>query len=82
MILPSKGISADRALVTVGAVVLSLLDTPSTVTGLWDRFKRAFDDEDASVTFDWFALGVSMLYAIGAVDWNNRGQLEKQHVLA
>ena len=82
MILPSKGISADNALVTVGASILALLDAPATVTGLWDRFRQGYDDDETPVTFDWFALGVSMLYSIGTIDWNSRGQLEKRHVSA
>ena len=82
MILPSKGISADRALVTVGASILSHLETPATITALWDRFEQDHGDDESPVTFDWFALGASMLYSLGAIDWNDRGQLEKRHVSA
>ena len=35
MIQPTKGISIDRALLTVGAQILQQLDQPTTVTAAW-----------------------------------------------
>ncbi len=39
MILPTKGIQADRALLAVGADILRLLDEPKTVSRLWDEMR-------------------------------------------
>lgn len=40
MILPTKHLREDRALIAVGAELLRLLDEPKTVSRLWDELKR------------------------------------------
>jgi hypothetical protein len=40
MIIPTKGISADRALLTVGAQILQQLDQPRTVSASWHALTR------------------------------------------
>jgi len=84
MLLPTKGISPQRALLTVGAGLLSLLDSPTTVSGLWERYSQSIrsSDRSAKVTFDWFAMALSMLFAIQAVAWTGSGQLARCHVPA
>lgn len=39
MILPTKHISQDEALIGVGATLLGHLSTPVTVSGLWERLR-------------------------------------------
>ena len=39
MILPSKHLSQDRALLTVGARILQKLSQPKTVSALWEELK-------------------------------------------
>ncbi|AEI63783.1 ABC-three component system middle component 6 [Corallococcus macrosporus] len=70
MILPTKGIRADRALLSVGADVLRLLDEPKTVSRIWDEVRSAWGlREGASrLSFDWFVLALDLLYVLGAVD--------------
>ena len=84
MLLPTKGIEPRRALLTVGATILSLLDSPATVSGLWERFSKYSDESNGGtkITFDWFVLALSMLFAMGAIDWNKSGQLVRHHVSA
>ncbi len=41
MILPSKHLREDQALIAVGAELLSLLHEPKTVSRLWDELRRA-----------------------------------------
>ncbi|MCL2848753.1 MAG: hypothetical protein FWE61_01755 [Micrococcales bacterium] len=82
MLLPTKGISADRALLSVGATVLSLLESPTTVSGLWERYTRQLEGDDGVITFDWFALSLTMLFVIDAVSWDDLGRLERHHVSA
>lgn len=41
MLLPTKGIEPERALLTIGARIVSLLESPATITGLWERFWNA-----------------------------------------
>ena len=84
MLLPTKGISPQRALLTVGASILPLLESPTTVSGLWERFskKQSPTDDQGKITFDWFTLALAMLFAVQAVSWNNTGQLVRCHVPA
>ncbi|MER6717656.1 MULTISPECIES: ABC-three component system middle component 6 [Streptomyces] len=69
MILPTKGIPADRALLTIGAQIIKELDEPSTVSGLWHlvRSGRAQTEWSTPLTFDWFVLALDLLFAVGAI---------------
>lgn len=71
MILPSKHLQQDRALLTVGAHVLTFLVQPKTVSALWEELNR----QDASVatmprkiTYDWFLLALDLLYSMGTIE--------------
>jgi hypothetical protein len=63
MILPSKHISEEQALLGVGAVVLRHLEGPQTVTSLWDMAR----DDRAVGTFERFVLALDLLYITGVV---------------
>ena len=39
MILPTKHLREDQALIAVGAELLGLLDEPKTVSRLWDELR-------------------------------------------
>lgn len=58
MILPSKHLSQDRALLTVGAVILRHLSHPVTVSALWEQISRSARDQKASssLRYDAFVL--------------------------
>lgn len=72
MILPTKHLHSDRTLLAQGGVLLSRLEQPQTITGLWNSAR-----ESASVpSFDQFCLGLSFLYAIGAIELE-RGLLQR-----
>lgn len=51
MILPTKGISPSKALLSIGAGILRELDEPKTVSRLWCDF-RGGEDEPLNITFD------------------------------
>ncbi len=74
MILPTKGISPDRALLSVGGEVLDLLPEPTTVSRLWHDLmqRRTQRDQQAPVTYDWFVLALDFLFAIGAIELDER----------
>ena len=69
MILPTKRIPQDRALLAVGADILVLLSRPQTVSKLWKdlKEKRTTRRSANPLPFDWFLLSLSFLFAIGAV---------------
>ena len=56
----------------LGAMVLSHLDRPSTVSGLWE----VVADKPETGSFHNFVLTLDYLYAIGAIDYE-RGLLIK-----
>jgi len=70
MILPTKGVPPRRALITLGADILRLLTEAKTVSRLWDDFRKARPIA-ADVTFDWFVLGLDLLFLFGAVEFDH-----------
>lgn len=66
MILPSKHLSEDRALLTIGGQLLGMLGKPKTVSVLWEEFK-ARPDSQVPVSFDWFVLALDLLACTGTV---------------
>ncbi len=78
MIVPTKGVEPDRALLAIGAEVLRLLDVPKTVSRVWAELRRSREESsvETNLSFDWFVLSLDLLYAVGAIDFT-RGQLEK-----
>ncbi|WP_376770007.1 ABC-three component system middle component 6 [Actinomadura luteofluorescens] len=69
VILPTKGIGADRALLTIGARIIEELDEAATVSGIWYlvRHGKSEDRDAPPLTFDWFVLALDLLYATGAI---------------
>lgn len=78
MILPTKRLSQDKALLSVGADILFLLKEPKTVSLLWEEFQRARARTRGAkpVTYDWFVLALDFLYAVRAIELE-RGQIHK-----
>jgi len=70
MILPSKHLSQDRALLTVGASILRHLSHPVTVSALWEEIPRApfVHKTQSPLRYDAFVLALDLLFLIGAVE--------------
>lgn len=68
MILPTKGIRPDRALITIGGEIIDILREPMTISGLWSTLRdRRSVSSTREVSFDWFVLALDMLFAVGVV---------------
>jgi len=67
LILPTKGIAPDQALLTVGARLLQRLDRPKTVSRLWNEV-RTPDHQPTQLRFDWFVLALDLLFMLGTVE--------------
>lgn len=78
MILPTKHLPQERALLAVGAEVLRLLNEPKTVSRLWDELKKARVSQPVSsaLTYDWFVLALDLLFTVKAIDIE-RGRIRK-----
>lgn len=70
MILPSKHLSQDRALLTVGARVLQRLSQPKTVSALWEELSGNLSGrKNASpLRYDGFVLALDLLFLMGAIE--------------
>lgn len=70
MILPSKHLSHNRALLTVGATILRHLTYPVTVSALWEQMPREVVDNKTvpPLRYDSFVLALDLLFLIGAID--------------
>lgn len=82
MILPSKHMQPDRALVAVGADILAVLAGPARVSEIWDRVRALRESRinQSPITFDWFSLAMSLLYAMKAVDADGDLIVPARHV--
>lgn len=71
MILPTKYLSHERALISVGGEILKHLEEPRSVSALWDcvRDAQTYKATDTLISFDWFVLALNLLYTISAVDY-------------
>jgi hypothetical protein len=71
MILPTKHLSQDRALLTVGARLLTHLSHPKTVSALWEEISRQAMPEETkkpALRYDAFVLTLDLLFLIGALE--------------
>jgi hypothetical protein len=70
MILPTKHLRQDRALLTVGAEILALLSEPKTVSRIWEELKRSRSNRSglSLLTYDWFVLSLDLLFLLHAID--------------
>lgn len=69
MILPTKHIRGDRALIGVGGEILRVLRQPMTVSRLWDEVReaRAAFAPASPVSYEWFVLSLDLLFMVGAI---------------
>lgn len=79
MLMPTKHIKTENALIGIGAEVLELLERDKTVSTLFRELQNRRRDNDlATVYFDWFLLSLDFLYSIGAVRFES-GVLRKMN---
>lgn len=79
MLMPTKHINTENALIGVGAIVLSLLDQKKTVSKLFFELQAARKQSDLpTIHFDWFVLALDFLFSIGAIEYS-AGLIEKRN---
>lgn len=74
MILPSKHLSQDRALLTIGGLALQRLHVPKTVSAMWEELSVGSGTDSGSLphlSYDWFVLALDLLFALKAIDFRN-----------
>lgn len=72
MILPTKHIPQDRALLTIGSYILKQLDNKKTVSALWEEISinDIKQNKNPNISYDWFILALDLLYTIDAIEIN------------
>lgn len=84
MLLPTKGLGSDRALLNIGAEVISIAkrNISMSESELWDAYQKRISkwDDTPLVTFDWFSLALTTLFALGIIKRDQFGRLEMTHV--
>ncbi len=70
MILPSKHLSQERALLTVGAKLLARLSKPKTVSTLWEEISCPAETQakKPALRYDSCVLTLDLLFMIGAIE--------------
>lgn len=77
MLMPTKHIKTENALIGVGGEVLALLEDEKTVSRLFfDLQERRRVSELSTIQFDWFLLTIDFLYTVGAIRFED-GVLKK-----
>ena len=79
MILPSKGVPASKALITVGGDILGALsDSSLSTTSLWlEVNERRKSSPMTRVSYDWFVLALDLLFTLGTVELTDHGLLAR-----
>jgi hypothetical protein len=69
MILPTKGIAPQHAVMTVAANALRVHADGMTPSELWRALKawRSLNGLDPVVSYEWFVLALDVLFVAGAV---------------
>lgn len=67
MIMPSKYLREDEALIGISAALIPLVENNSNLTELWEAAKKI----NAIGSFERFILALDFLYLLGLVDLHN-----------
>lgn len=74
MILPTKYLREDEALIGVSATLLPLVEKAGNLTELWELAKKL----DTIGNYERFILALDLLYLLGLVDLHNNEILRVQ----
>ena len=75
MILPTKHISADRALLTIAGQLLTQLDAPVTPTRLWNDTRKRYSPNP--IAYQWFVLALDLLFLMGLIELSSDGLVQR-----
>ena len=79
MLMPTKHIRTENALIGIGGDILMQLDTPKTVSRLFYDMKQFREQKKLTVLqFDWFLLSLDFLYTVDAIRFE-LGLIRKQN---
>jgi hypothetical protein len=79
MLMPTKHIKTENALIGVGAEILMILDIAKTASVLFVELQNERRKNHlATIHFDWFLLAVDFLFSVGAIRFES-GLIKKMN---
>lgn len=77
MILPKKHLSLDESLFGFGAYLLDNIEKTQNIDRLWRNYLSDYKNNIYSVkfTFDQYIITIDYLFAINAIEINQKGEL-------
>lgn len=76
MILPTKHIRISESLIGLGGFLIKLLNEPMTIDKLWVKYSKYNNKKlPAYHSFDNLVLSLNVLYMMGIVEINDKGEL-------
>jgi hypothetical protein len=75
MILPSRNIAPERALLTIAGTVFQRLSEPATVSRIWDDLRSEYQRKP--ISYSWFVLAVDLLFVMDLVWFDQDGLLRR-----
>ena len=78
MIMPKKHILLSESYIGLGAFVLQILTSPLTLDSCWDQVYSSYIKTgiiSKKHSFDNYILTLDLLYALNAIDINERGEI-------
>jgi hypothetical protein len=76
VILPSKHIPTDRALLSVAGWIFGVLARPMSVSRLWDELRNHWSERP--LAYQWFLLSLDLLFLIGLVELDENGLVARR----
>lgn len=74
MLTPTKNLHEDKSIIKIGARILSILNSPHTVSSAWKSYVQIQEHETNGkirIQFDNFILAIDFLYIIGAIEYGD-----------
>lgn len=73
MILPTKHLSPDRAIITIASEIFELIHNHATASSVWNELQKNHKAcvRQGEVPYDWYILSLDFLFLIGAIEENN-----------
>jgi hypothetical protein len=75
MILPTRNIAPERALLTIAGSIFDRLSEPTTVSRLWDDVRE--EHKRRPISYSWFLLALDLLFVLGEVWFDKNGLLSR-----
>jgi hypothetical protein len=74
VLTPTKNLHEDKTIIKIGARILSILISPSTLSSIWESYlqvQKQDSNKILRIQFDTFILALDFLYMIGAIEYED-----------